>query len=69
MSAAAAPQAPVEGRTVNVTNVSSSSTKTSLQDYFAFVGEIESLELEADGATQKAKVTFKRTTAASSAVM
>ena len=66
---AAAPPAPLEGRVVHVSNVSSKSTKASLRDYFSFVGEIESLDLEADGAAQKAKVTFKRTTAASSAVM
>lgn len=65
MSAAA----PLEARQVHVSNVSATSTSASLHDYFAFVGEIESLELEADAQNQKATVTFKRPTAASSAVM
>ncbi len=56
--------------TVHVTGLSPTTTQQSLEEYFSFVGTIQSATLERDdNEKQKATLTFLRSSAASNAAM
>ena len=61
----------MSGQTIEVKNISLSTTKKGLEDFFSFCGTISKLDLEkdSDGQSQKATVNFDKATAASTAVM
>ena len=61
-----------EARVIHVQGIAPTTTVQALNDYFSFVGDVEAVQFgeQADTAgTKSAKVTFKRPSAATSAVM